>query len=179
MALFSGIALPPLSGVGTVGLSKNGDPVTVGCVRTSRCCCPVPPTRLSVLSAGTLLPSSPQLCGTCSLHYPPGLCPLLIASPGRLLWLPAQWQTLWRCKGFVPTASAFSGVCTHPCHLPVGLGSTLTMPHTLTSIGSVCDLPLRRVYTPSDGLHAPDTTSLACALSPTSLSCWLLSPSPS
>ena len=161
MALLSGIALLPLSRVGTVGLAKNCDPVMVGRVRTSRCCCPLPPTRPSVLSAGTLL-RPPHLRGTAPRHHPPGLCPLLIASPGRLLWLCAQWLTLWRCRGFMPAAFAPSGVRTHPRRVPVGLGSTSTMPHTLASVGSAPDLPLGRVYAPLDGLHAPDTTIPLC-----------------
>ena len=158
MALLSGIALPPMSRVGTVGFVKNRDPVTVDRICTSRCYCPLLPTHPAVLSPGTLLPPSPQPRGTASPHHPPGLCPLLIASPGRLLWLRAQWLTLWRCRGFMPTASTPSGVRTHPRRVPVGLGSTSTMPHTPASVGSVSDLPLGRVYAPSDGLHAPDTT---------------------
>ena len=79
----------------------------------------------------------------------------------------------------MPATCALSGVCNPSRRVPVGLGSTLTMPHTLASVGSVTDLPLGRVYAPSDGLHALDTTSLMCALGPTSLSYWLLSPSPS
>ena len=120
-----------------------------------------------------------QLGGTSPPQHPLGLCPLLIASLGRLLWLCAWWLTLWRCRRFMPTTSVPSGICNPPRHVRVGLASTSTMPHTLASVGSVSDLPLGRVYTPLDRLHAPDTTSLMCALGPTSLSCWLLSPSPS
>ena len=110
-----------------------------------------------------LAPYCLQLRGTSPPQHPLGLCPLLIASLGRLLWLRAQWLTLWRCRGFMPAASAPSGVRTHPCRVPVGLGSTSMMPHTLASVGSASDLPLGRVYAPSDGLHAPDTTIPLCA----------------
>ena len=58
VALLPGIALPPSSCVGTVGWSKNRDPVTVSHIRTSMCWYRLPPTRLSVLLAGILLPST-------------------------------------------------------------------------------------------------------------------------
>ena len=137
------------------------------------------PFRPSAPRFCRLAPYCFQLRGTSPLQHPLGPCPLLIASLGRLLWLRAQWLTLWWCRRLMPAASAPSGVCNPPRRVPVGLGSTSAMPHTLASVGSVSDLPLRRAYAPSDGLHAPDTTSLMCPLGPMSLSCWLLSPSPS
>ena len=158
-----------------VGCSKNRDPVTVGRVRSSRCCCPLPPIRPSVLSAGTLLLSTRRhlLAATSSGPLSPS-----DRFPWGLLWLRAQWLTLWWCRVFMPAASVPLGIGNPLRRVPVGLGSTSTMPHTLASVGSVSDLPLGRAYALLDGLHAPDTTSLMCALGPTSLSCWLLSPSP-
>ena len=79
VALVPGIALPPSSRVGMVGCSKNRDPVTVGRVRTSRCCCPLPSIRPSVLSAGTLLLSTPR-------HLPAATSSGPLSSSDRFPW---------------------------------------------------------------------------------------------
>ena len=131
MTLLSGIGLPPLSRVGTVGLSKNRDPVTVGGVRTSQCYCP-PPLLHSWFRR--LAPYCFQLHGTATPHLL--LRPLSPSdrSLGRLPWLRAWWLILWLCRGSMSSASgACRALCTRSrCFSGGPEASTSSPPHTST-----------------------------------------------
>ena len=128
MALLSGIALPPLSHVGTVGLLKNCDPGTVGRVRTSRYCCP-PPLQHSWFRR--LAPYCFQLRRTAPPHLL--LRPLSPSdrSLGRLPWLRTRWLILWLCRGSMSSASGACGALyTRFRRFPVGLRPPPRLCHT-------------------------------------------------
>ena len=156
--------------------SKNRDPVMVGRVRTSWCYCPLP-LLLSWYRRLALYCS--QLCGTASPL--PSLRPLSPSdcSPGRLLWLCAQWLTLWLCRGSMSAASgAYRALYPLSRRVPVGLEIPPWFGHTLSLCWLGLPIPLAAFFQrPTAGLRAPDSIIPCVCPGLMPLSCWLQAPS--